>query len=482
MINYQIVLKVTSLLIVIIALFIFACLPVSLLTGGDDFISLAISAFITAAIGGTIWMLTGKFNSNAIGKKEAYLIVVVTWLSMVFFGSLPYLISGTIPNLTDAFFESMSGFTTTGASILTDIEAVSEGILFWRSLTHWIGGMGIIVFSVAILSLFGIGGIQLFLAEVPGPSKEKLHPRIKQTALRLWGIYVLLTLMQTLLLVAGNMTLYDAVTHSFSTISTGGFSTRNASMGAFSAYAQYVTIVFMILSGTNFTLHYLLLNRRWKQVIADEELRMYLGIIIISTLVIALFLVHNGYGTTEKSFRDALFQVTTIMTCTGFATADFMQWPVFCWFLLFLLMLVGGCAGSTAGGIKVIRHLLLLKGLRNEFRGLMHPSAYLPLQYNGHTVGENIHRNILAIFILYLLTFTIGSFLLTLSGLDHITAMGSVAQAMGNIGVGLAATGPASNFAEISVAAKWTLSCLMLIGRLEILTVFVLFSKAFYKK
>ncbi|MDP2424273.1 MAG: TrkH family potassium uptake protein [Bacteroidales bacterium] len=480
--HHRIVIKSVSLFVIVAGAFMLVCLPVSLAYSENAVNAILLSSGVTLGAGLTGWFLAGKFNKEELGKRESYLIVVLTWIGMAFFGALPYLFSGAIPDLTDAFFESISGLTTTGASILNDIEAVPKSILFWRSLTHWIGGMGIVVFSIAILPIFGIGGMQLFVAEVPGPTKDKLHPRIKETARRLWGIYVILTFAQTALLMAGNMDLFDALCHSFSTVSSGGFSTRNLSMGAFSDYSQYITIIFMILAGTNFTLHYLLLLGRFKEALKNEELWLYLSVIGLAVITISSVLVLNEYASFERSFRDSLFQVTSIVTCTGFGTADYMLWPKFSWFLIFLLMFVGGCAGSTAGGIKVIRHLLLFKNSFLEFRSILHPAAYIPLLYNGKPVSQGIRSNILTIFFLYLLTFSIGSLLIIMTGSDKITAMGSVVSCMGNIGPGLAATGPASNYFLMSVAGKWILSALMLIGRLELLTVYVLFTRSFWRK
>lgn len=481
-INYRVIIKVVSILIIITGIFMSLCIGVAYLTGGHDIKALVFSMLVTLTFGCVLWLSNRKVDPKEIGKREAYVIVVISWVAMSVFGSLPYLFSGAISNFTSAFFESMSGFTTTGASVLTDIEAVSKGVLFWRSLTHWIGGMGIVVFSIALLPFLGIGGMQLFIAEVPGPTKDKLHPRITQTARRLWAIYLILTILQIIMLMAGHMSLFDAVCHSFATVSSGGFSTRNASMGAFSPYIQYVTIFFMLMAGTNFTLHYKVLHGRWKDLFHNEEWRTYLGIILLSSFIITIYLIVSSYASFEKSFRDALFQVSSIITCTGFGTADYMQWPKFTWFMIFILMFVGGCAGSTAGGIKVIRHLLLFKNSRREFKVIMHPSAYIPLIYNGHSVDEKIRNNILALFLLYLITFAVGTFLLTISGLDKISAMGSAATAMGGIGPGLNLTGPASNFANVSIAGKWILSALMLIGRLELFTVYVLFLKAFWKR
>ncbi|NTW24929.1 MAG: TrkH family potassium uptake protein, partial [Lentimicrobium sp.] len=397
------------------------------------------------------------------------------------FGAIPFMLSGVTQSYTDAFFETMSGFTTTGASIFTDIESIPKGILFWRSLTHWIGGMGIIVLSLAVLPVLGIGGMQLFMAEVPGITPDKLHPRITQTAQRLWGIYVLLTFVLTLLLMLGGMNLFDALCHAFGTMATGGFGTKNDSVAGFSPYIQYVIIIFMFLAGVNFTLHYFALKGKFKKIITNEELRNYFYVVIIATAIIASALYIIQGQPAEKSFRDSLFQVVSIVTTTGFVSTDYLLWPFFAWFLIFLLMFTGGCAGSTGGGIKMVRILLLFKNSLLELKRLIHPLAIIPVRLNGKSVPQNIIFNVLAFFLIYIIIFAFGSLALTFLGLEFESAVGATAACLGNIGPGLGIVGPVLNFGLVPDAGKWLLSLLMLLGRLELFTVLILFSSSFWK-
>jgi len=428
-----------------------------------------------------IWFITRKAN-RAIGKREGYIIVSVAWVVISLFGTLPYLISGAIPSFTDAYFETISGFTTTGASILTDIEIVPKGLLFWRALTHWIGGMGIIVLSVAILPLLGIGGMQLFVAEMPGITPDKLHPRITQTAKRLWGIYLLLTAIETVLLMFGGMDLFDSLCHSFATMATGGFSTKNASVADFSPYIQYVIIVFMILAGTNFTLHYLGLHGKLREIWRNEEYRYYILFTLGFSVVLGVIIFYEGSLSMEQSIRDALFQVVSIVTTTGFVTSDYLSWPGQSWIFLFLLMFVGGSAGSTGGGIKIARQILLLKNSALEFKRMIHPQAVIPVRFNGRAVAPEIIHLVMAFFLFYILTFFAGTFILTLMGLSFDTAIGATIATLGNIGPGIGGVGPVENYSFLPDAAKWISSFLMLLGRLELFTVIILFSPSFWKK
>jgi len=349
-------------------------------------------------------------------------------------------------------------------------------------MTHWIGGMGIIVLSLAILPILGIGGMQLFVAEVPGPVPDKLHPRITQTAKRLWGIYVLLTGLETLLLMFGGMSLFDALCHAFGTMATGGFSTQNNSIIDYSPYIQYIIILFMIIAGTNFTLHFFVLRGYFKKVWNNEEYRFYIyTLLIVSTVITTALLVsyHTGF---EKDFRDALFQTVSIITTTGYVTADYLSWPFFVWLLIFMLMFTGGSAGSTGGGVKMVRQLLLLKNSRLELKRLLHPQAVIPVRLNGKTIPQNVIFNVLAFFLIYTLIFAFGSLFMSMLGLDFETSIGSVAATLGNIGPGIGSVGPVSNYSEIPITGKWFLSFLMLLGRLELFTVLVLFSRVFWKK
>ncbi|MCB9023970.1 MAG: TrkH family potassium uptake protein [Lentimicrobiaceae bacterium] len=492
-INLRAIVKVTGLLMVIEGLFMLSCLGFSIWYDRDfannlsffnpnhDFLPLLVSGSGISIIGLLLWIANKRLEQNSIGKREGYIIVSFSWIIISLFGAIPFLISGVAQNYTDAFFETMSGFTTTGASIFTDIESIPKGILFWRSLTHWIGGMGIIVLSLAILPILGIGGMQLFVAEVPGITPDKLHPRIKQTAKRLWGIYVLLTLVLTILLMFGGMNLFDALCHAFGTLATGGFSTKNDSIAGFSPYIQYVIIIFMFLAGTNFTLHHFGLKGHLKKVWDNEEFRNYLYLLVASSVIIALALFFIQGDTAEKSFRDALFQVVSIVTTTGYITTDYLLWPFFAWFLIFLLMFTGGCAGSTGGGIKMVRILLLFKNSLLELKRLIHPQAIIPVRLNRKSVPQSIIFNVLAFFLIYIIIFAFGSLAMSMMGLEFESAVGSVAACIGNIGPGLGQVGPVLNFSLVPDPGKWLLSLLMLLGRLELFTVLILFSPAFWR-
>lgn len=481
-INVKVIIRVIGFLLIVEGLFMFSGLPFSIYYGEDSWLSLLYSGLITIAVGGILWFSTRKHPKN-IAKKEGYVIVSVTWIAISLFGTLPFLISGTIPNFTNAFFETMSGFTTTGATILTDIESMPKGILFWRSMTHWIGGMGIIVFTVALLPILGIGGMQLYAAEMPGVTKDKLHPRITATAKRLWGIYVIFTAAETILLLFGGMNLFDALCHAFGTVATGGFSTHNDSIAAFSPYIQYVIVVFMILAGTNFTLHYLALHGKFSKVWKSEEFRYFLYLIVAGTLAITLVLAIAKEGMSfEEAFRTSFFQVVSVITTTGFITDNYLNWPGTLWFFIFLMMFIGGMAGSTGGGIKVVRQLLLLKNSLLELKRLIHPQAIIPVRMNGKVVSQDIIFKVMAFFLIYIIVFIIGSSVMALMGLDASTAIGATAATLGNIGPGIGMVGPVDNYEFIPYPGKWFLSFLMLLGRLELFTVLILFSPAFWKK
>ncbi|MFO8128371.1 MAG: potassium transporter TrkG [Bacteroidales bacterium] len=480
--NIMIIIRILGFLLLIEGAFMFTGIPFSITQCNENCYSLLISGAITAFSGTIMWFFTRKHANKNLGKREGYIIVALTWVIISLFGTLPFLISGTIPKFTDAFFETISGFTTTGATILTDIESLPKGILFWRSMTHWIGGMGIIVLTVAILPVLGIGGMQLYTAEMPGPTKEKLHPRITQTAKRLWGIYVLFTILQTLLLMLGGMDLFDSLCHTFGTVATGGFSTQNASIAGYSPYIQYVIIIFMVLAGTNFTLHYLSLHGRLRKLWENEEYRYYILIMLFTGIILTVFLALLDDKPFEAAFRIAVFQVVSIVTTTGYITDDYLLWPKFLWFIVFLLMFIGGMAGSTGGGMKVIRQLLLFKNSSVELKRLIHPQAIIPVRLSGKVVPQDIIFKIMAFFLLYMLIFAFGTLVMSFTGLDFETAIGSTAATLGNIGPGIGMVGPAGNYSEITIAGKWFLAFLMLLGRLELFTILILFSPAFWKK
>ncbi|WP_299434645.1 potassium transporter TrkG [uncultured Maribacter sp.] len=452
-------------------------------------------ASITSMFIGTFFMFYTRDHKKEVKRKEGYIIVTFGWIVMSISGMLPYLFSGAIPDVTNAFFETISGYTTTGASILDDIEAMPEGILIWRSITHWIGGMGIIVLAIAILPLLGIGGMQLFSAEAPGPNADKLHPRITDTAKRLWYIYVGYTAAETILLKLAGMSFFDAVNHSLSTLSTGGFSTKNASLAYWndSPLIQYIIILFMFLAGSNFVLSYFAFKGKIQRVLKDEEFKFYSIFILVFSIIAALVIYYQAnvpiseyhpkvLGVTESSFRHSLFQVIAVITTTGFVSADFTNWTPFLTVFFFGLMFLGGSAGSTAGGIKVMRHLLIIKNGLLEFKRTLHINAIIPVRYNDKTIKEHFVYNIIAFFVLYMLLFIIGALVLGAMGLDFVSAVGGAATSLGNVGPGLGELNPLSNFNGLPALGKWWCGFLMLVGRLELFTVLILFTPYFWKK
>lgn len=440
-----------------------------------DWIWFLTSAGIGAVVGGTTLVVLR--DAAALRVREGFAVVAFGWLSVGLLGALPFWISGQIPSFTDAAFESISGFTTTGASILTDIESRSHGVLFWRALTHWLGGMGIVLLAVAILPLLGVGGMQLFRAEVPGPVAERLTPRIRETAKLLWAVYFLLTVLEIASLMLAGMGPFDAVCHSFATMATGGFSNHNASVGGYATPAvEWIIIVFMFLAGANFSLHYLALTGRWRVYFRDEEFRFYASIVIFCALVLAgVLLSIRFYPTWHGTLRHTLFQVTSILTTTGFGTADYLKWPPVAHAVLLLLMTVGGCAGSTGGGIKVMRVLILLRHAKLELKKMLHPRGVFNLWFNDRALSPSLQTNVLGFFLLYMMVYIAGVLILTFGGRDIVTSVGATAATLGNIGPGLGLVGPSSNYAFLMDWEKWLLVLFMLIGRLEIFTVIVLF-------
>lgn len=482
MINLKIILRLIGVLLVLNGIFMFLGIPFSLYYNDNDIFALAISGVGTAIVGLLLYLYTRKSNQE-IRKREGYIVVSLGWFVMSIFGAIPFVIHGSIPTYTDAFFETISGFTTTGASILNDIESLPHGLLFWRSITQWIGGMGMIVLSLAILPILGIGGMQLFVAEVPGPTKDKIHPRVKETAKRLWGIYVIFTIIEMVLLQIGGMNLFDSICHSFTTMATGGFSTKQASIAHWqSPFIHYVIIIFMFLAGTNFSVHYILLHKQFNKVSKNEEFRFYTIIVVILSVFFGVILFIQNHSNFEGSIRDSLFQVVSIITTTGFVTSDYELWGGFFKVVFFLLLFTGGCAGSTGGGIKIVRHLLLIKNSILELKRLVHPRAIIPVRFNNSTVSPDIVSNILAFFLFYIFIFAFGTILMSIVGVDIIAAIGSVATSLGNVGPAIGSVGPSYNFSHIPDAGKWILSILMLMGRLELFTVLIIFSPAFWKK
>jgi trk system potassium uptake protein TrkH len=475
------VIHLLSLLLMFLAGAMLLPIPFSLYYGDADAPALLLSSGVTFGFG----FFTFRFTElrHELRAKEGFAVVTLGWAVLSLFGSLPFILSGAIPSLTDAYFETMSGFTTTGATILTDIESLPHGILFWRSLTHWLGGMGIIVLSLAILPFLGVGGMQLFKAEVPGPTADKLTPRVTETAKILWGVYVLISAAEALLLMLGGMSLFDALNHTFATMATGGYSTRNASVAAFdSAYIDYVIIVFMVLAGANFSLHYRFLRGNFNVHWFNKEFRYFLAIIAGATFLISIDTFENQYHNLPDTIRFTLFQVTSIVTTTGFGTADYEQWSYSSQFILFVLMFIGGSAGSTGGGMKVVRVYLLVKVMLTEIVRLIHPHAVIPVRANNQVVPRDVTMNVLSFFVLAMLVFILGTLTMAAIGLDLLSALGATAATLWNIGPGLGEVGPTDNYAFIPAIGKWVLSGLMLMGRLEIFTVVVLFTPAYWRK
>ncbi|WP_353892580.1 TrkH family potassium uptake protein [Proteinivorax hydrogeniformans] len=420
-------------------------------------------------------------SSGRLRAKEGLTIVAGGWVLVSFFGALPFYISGSIPSFVDAFFETVSGLTTTGATIIDDIEVLPKGILFWRSLTHWLGGMGILVLTLAILPAIGVGGFQIFKAESPGPVADKITPKMKSTAKILYTVYLGMTVLQTSLLYMAGLSLYDALVHTFGTVGTGGFSTRNDSIGAFNVNVQIIIAVFMIASGVNFSLYYDIYKGRFKQVIKNSELKLYLSIILVAIILLTISLNGTVYQSLTESIRYAGFQVGAIITTTGYDTADFDAWPTFSKAILFSLMFVGGSAGSTAGGIKVIRLLILGKLVKREIQKILHPNAYIPVKINNRSISPDVTASVTSFFFLYLLLLVAGTLLISLEGIGLVSSFSSVAASLGNIGPGFELVGPAQTYSHFSAASKMLFSLLMLFGRLELFTVFILLMPSFWK-
>jgi trk system potassium uptake protein TrkH len=436
---------------------------------------------IAIAIAAGLLLRTKAYLKKELNLREGFLIVTLGWILSGIIGALPFVFCGAVNSFIDGYFEAISGFTTTGATIIENIEALPHGILFWRSFTHWLGGMGIIVLFLAILPGVGAGGFQMFRAEVPGPSVTKLSSRIAFTAKTLWHIYLGLTVIQTILLMFAGFNLFDSLTHTFGTVATGGFSTRGLSVGAFNnPAAETIILIFMMLSGINFSLYYFFLRKQWEKVYYDEELRFYIGLIIITTLFIA-WNIKDFIPSKIELLRTSAFQVISIVTTTGYATANFDSWPAFSKILLLILMFFGGCAGSTGGGMKQIRMLILSKYCGRELVHTLHPKAVIPIKMGGKSVPDEVIRNILGFSLIYIALFVLGTLFMALLGQDMISAVSSVASSLGNIGPGLGSLGPESTFNSIPQIGKLVLSFLMLMGRLELFTVMLCFSPSFWK-
>ena len=428
-----------------------------------------IAMVVTVLAGGTLWLLTPKQIS--INRREGIAVVGVGWLAVVIFGCIPFVTTGTAPTVEGAIFESVSGFTTTGATIFPNIEILPRSILLWRSISHWIGGMGIIVLGVAVLPLIGMGGAQLFRAEVPGIATDRLKPRIATTARLLWGVYALLTAVLFVVYLLLGMSAFDAVNHAMSALATGGFSTRTESLGAFGPAIQWVTVAFMLIAGTNFTLHYTLLSGKWNAWFRDAEWRWYAAVALVISLAVFVILGISGNGWT---LRNAAFNVVSVLTTTGFATADFGQWPPFCLVLLLGLMFVGAMGGSTGGGFKMARAVVVVKHAASEVRKVLHPRAVFVTKLGRRPIRSDILLNVLAFFALYVVTHGVGTLLIAASGYDVITSVSAAIAAMSSIGPGLGQVGPAAHYGHMGSVPHLVLAGLMLLGRLEFYTLLVL--------
>lgn len=449
-----------------------------------DAAAFAVTAAVTG-LSGLILMLLGRGKSEQLYRREGFLIVVGGWILASLFGALPYMLTGSLPHPADAIFESASGFTTTGASVMQTIESNGHGILFWRSFTQWLGGMGIIVLFVALLPELGAGARFLYKLEVPGPTAEALHPKVHDTAGLLWKIYLGLSAVEAALLMLAGMNLYDALTHTFSTLSTGGFSPRNTSVAAFgSPWIETIIVVFMILAGANFSLYYgLHLRGGFKALLKDPELQIYLAITFGVSVVISLILMSSGtYTSGGRAFLDAIFQVAGILTTTGFATADYEVWPNTARILIFSLMFVGGCAGSTAGGVKIMRFVIGLKASAREARLMFSPSHIIAVFVGGKTVPETVVRSVMGFFFLYFSSWGLGTLLLTVGAPDLETAAGAAIATLGNIGPGLSAVGPTGNFSFFAPWQKIVMVVLMWLGRLEVYALVALMTLTFWRR
>ena len=492
--NWKAVFNILGLLLLFLGGALLLPMGVGLIYKEPEWWTFGVTALFSALVGGGVWF-GFKESGKQLEVREGFAVVSLSWLVLSLVGALPFVLSGVLTSYSNAFFETMSGFTTTGATILGGedtpaIEALPHAFLFWRSLCHWMGGMGIIVLTLAIMPILGIGGMQLFKAEVPGLTADKLTPRIADTAKRLWLIYGGLTLLQLLLLWPA-MGFFDAINHAFATMATGGFSTKNGSVGQFeSAYIEWVIIVFMILAGINFALHFRLLGGQLKAVWKDAEMKAYLGVIVVCTVILTLdlwtplrtgdaFLTYQNLG---EAIRQSTFQVVAVLTTTGFGTDDYELWPYLAMSVLFILFFAGGMAGSTGGGIKIIRHVLLFKNSFTELKRLVHPNAVIPIRLSNQVVSKDIMRNVLSFFVLYFALIAVGTLIMALMNLDLFSAFSVTISCIGNVGPAFGNFGPTETYAPIPAAGKWVLSILMMAGRLELFTVLILFSPAFWKR
>jgi trk system potassium uptake protein TrkH len=476
LINPVSIIRILSSILLIEAAFLLACIPVSVIYG-EPVLPFLLSVLSTVIMAGIMHLASFKYKKEHISNRDTFLIVTLAWILISGVGTLPYLFSRTIPGFINAFFESSSGFTTTGASILTEVESLPHSILFWRSLTHWIGGIGIIVLVILILPSLKITGYQLFSLE--SSVKEKIHPRIKGVVTRILLIYLGLTAAEIVFLSLGDMDLFDSICHSFGTVATGGFSTKNTSIAGYSIYTQYLTGIFMFLAAVSYVVYYHLISRSFRKIGKNDELWFYVFMVTASVCFVTIVLFYGTDRNFELSFRDAFFQVTSQISCTGFATTDYMKFPPLGWFFMFMIMFLGGSTGSTTGGIKMGRHLIALKNLRNTFIKLHHPSAVIPVQMNGQRVTDDTVNQVVVFIFLYILTFLAGNVIMQVSGISILEASGAAATSMAGIGPGLGPSGNMGNYAHFNPVAKVTMILLMIAGRLELFTFITVFTRPF---
>ncbi len=478
--NFRLIVHIIGAVLLFEGLFMLLPAGYAFFTNGREFSDLLSASFTTIGAGLLSFYVTNRNLNRELQVREAFIMVSFAWISICLFGALPYIFNHSMAGFIDALFESVSGFTTTGASILQDIEALPRGILLWRSSTHWMGGMGVIVLALAVLPILKFGGTSLFSAEASVVVQEKMQPRIIEVAKLLWGIYIFLTVAEIILLRIGGMPLFDSVCHAFGTVATGGFSTKNSSIGNYSPYIQYVVMLFMFLAGINFFMHYFIFKGRIKEVLRNEELKTYFFIIVFAGLVVTMILFTKEHLNLEKAFRLGYFQVVSILTATGFATADYLQWPVPAWTIIFILMFIGACSGSTGGGIKVIRHVILFKKISENIRQALHPQGVFITKFNDKPLSSEIIQKVISFVLFYLMIFGAGTIIMTVTGLDIRSSAGSVITCLGGIGPGIGSVGPASNFAHVHESGKIFLSFIMILGRLEIYSLIVVLTPAFW--
>ena len=488
--NIKTILNILAAMLVLTGLSMLFPALIAFIYGESDLYGHLISSLICVLLGLPIWVFTRK--SKRLNSKDGFAIVTFAWITVALAGSLPFYLTGIIPNFTDAWFEAMSGVTTTGATIIGNsntlphlingIESMPHGVLFWRSFLQWIGGMGIIVFTIAILPLLGVGGVQLFKAEVPGPVADKIKPRVKETAKILWMVYIGFTFLQFLLLGFAGMSWFDSICHAFTTMPTGGFSTQNASIAAYSnPVIHYIIIFFMFVAGVNFTLHFRAITGNYKSYFKDYEFKVYFSILFFATMLIFLNISFSNSDWSHNSFLISLFQSLALMTGTGYSNADYELWPFFSQLLLFFMMFFGAMGGSTSGGMKIARVILLIKYAATETRRMLHSRAIIPIRIGDRTIGDDVIRNTLGFFLIYLSFFVLTALVLTALNYDFTSSLGVAASAIGNIGPAFGSFGPTDNYALLHPIGKWMMTFCMLLGRLEIFTIMVLFSRTFWK-